>query len=260
MVLRVCVCVHSQKINMSLCVRYERRFGVCIRNTQNSHAGSTDTKANNQANERESRESWHFSWFDFPTDGYIMICYSYMVIIPYSMCICSCSITIFYMRCLNVDRPLCFRTENIYGCFFASSSIDVEFSWVECEYECVCMCIWAMKFSLGFFSLSANKHFQWLYFVRARTRTWNDKMRIQSVAKIRLSLPKPIRMKSAKFVFVHKCVELYILYLSMRLAITPSCSLPPSHSHNVRSKEEKKHKHLPFYQRFIVVNGFVCFV
>lgn len=157
------------------------------------------------------------------------------------MCICSCSITIFYMRCLNVDRPLCFRTENIYGCFFASSSIDVEFSWVECEYECVCMCmcIWAMKFSLGFFSLSANKHFQWLYFVRARTRTWNDKMRIQSVAKIRLSLPKPIRMKSAKFVFVHKCVELYILYLSMRLAITPSCSLPPSHSHNVRSKEEK---------------------
>lgn len=67
------------------------------------------------------------------------------------MCICSCSITIFYMRCLNVDRPLCFRTENIYGCFFASSSIDVEFSWVECEYECVCMCIWAMKFSLGFF-------------------------------------------------------------------------------------------------------------
>lgn len=66
MVLRVCVCVHSQKINMSLCVRYERRFGVCIRNTQNSHAGSTDTKANNQANERERVEragTFHDSTF-----------------------------------------------------------------------------------------------------------------------------------------------------------------------------------------------------
>lgn len=42
----------------------------------------------------------------------------------------------------------------------------------------------------------------------------------------------------------------YIYYISMRLAIANSCSLPST----------QKNKHLPFYQRFIVVNGFVCFV
>lgn len=60
---------------------------------------------------------------------------------------------------------------------------------------------------------------------RTKEKAWNDKMRIQSVAKIRLTLPKPIRMKSAKFVFVHKCVELYI---SMRLLPSIPHSFPLS--------------------------------
>lgn len=45
--------------------------------------------------------------------------------------------------------------------------------------------------------------------------------------------PKPIRMKSAKFVFVHKCVELYILYLyeacHHTLLLSLSLYLPHTH-------------------------------
>lgn len=154
----VCVCVRTPKKSICRFV-YDMNvdFVYSILYTQHKHTHTHSTI------KRTKRTSWHFSWFDFPTDCYIMICYSYMVL--------SFRITIFYMRCSNVDRPLCFRPENIYGCFFASSSIDV---------ECERVCVWAMKFSLGFFPLrySANNHLRGGYTKRhieaekAREREW----------------------------------------------------------------------------------------
>lgn len=141
-----------------------------------------------------------------------MICYSYTVIIPYSMYVA----LLLYFICvawMSTDHfvfvPKIFMVVSSLLLPLMLSAIV----WV-CErmgnevlasFFSLCIILPTTIFD-GYTEEDRGRE-------KERVSSSNDKMRIQSVAKIRLSLPKPIRMKSAKFVFVHKCVELYILYL-----------------------------------------------
>lgn len=121
----VCVCALPKNQYVALCTIWTSI--LCIQqNTQHGHAEHRHTLS-------ERAGTFHDSTFQ-PT---VILWFVIVIWLSFRIrCICS-SITIFYMRCLNADRPLCFRPENIYGCFFASSSIDVELSWVECGHECI---------------------------------------------------------------------------------------------------------------------------
>lgn len=145
------------------------------------------------------------------------------------------------MLCALLEcRPLCFHSTNIYGCFFASS---FSFSIAECEYECKydyecgqrsCRLVIFLFFSVLYILLSANNQFRWLW--RGK---WYDKMRIQSVAKIRLTFPKNwYENEKCK---IRSCAQVcWIMYLTVRLYTIQHFLTPPSHEQKRIIKKKKQ--------------------
>lgn len=132
--------------------------------------------------------------------------------------------------------------------------------------------IWAMKFSLVFFPFCITLPttiFDGYTHVKQIDREKERGREVVGMIKCAFKVspkygclcPKTdmLRMKSAKFVFVHKCVELYIYYISMRLAIIPFLH-SSSHTHIIQQQQKKKQTFAILSALHIVVNGFVCFV